>query len=143
LIDDGGVQGGGGRIKWVWNSPKGKLELEVQWSPSGRTEILAQDVTDRVRRTTEANKGVLTMEIDGTRKLEIAGQEAPAAFGTFKIASGTMQVGSGIWMWSMFAMEGTLYSIQLSTDANRQKDQERENMKLLETIAKSFRITKK
>jgi len=140
-IDDGGAEGRGGRIKWVWNSDNGKLEIEVHWSPAGRNELLVQDVKDRVIRYTEANKGTLSMETAGTKTLEIGGVHEPAAFGTYRIRSGTTLMGSGIWTWSMLTRGGTLYAIQLQTDANRVEERERRNMEILERIAGTFRLT--
>ncbi len=140
-IDDGGAEGKGGRIKWVWNTDNGKMEIEVHWSPTGRSELLVQDVKDRVIRYIEANKGVLSMEIAGTKTLDIGGSDEPAAFGTFRVSSGTMPVNSGIWTWSMHIRNGHLYAIQLQTDASGLEEQEQRNMEILERIAGTFRLT--
>lgn len=139
-IDDGGAEGKGGRIKWVWNTDDGKLEIEVHWSPTSRSELLVQDVKDRVIRYVDANKGVLSMEIAGAKTLDIGGSDEPAAFGTFRIVSGTTLVSSGMWTWSMLIRDGNLYSIQLQTDAQRIEERERRNMEILERIAGTFRL---
>lgn len=139
-IDDGGAQGRGGRIKWAWHRDDGTLELETHWSPAVQEELLVQDVTDRVARTVEANKGTLLMEVEGTKTLEIGGSDEPAAFGTFRIISGTQQVSTGLWTWAMLIRDGTLYSIQLQTDALRVDEIERRNMEILERIAGTFRL---
>ncbi len=140
-IDDGGVAGKGGRIKWVWNTEDGKLEIEVHWSPTSRSELLVQDVKDRVIRYVDANKDVLSMKTAGTKTLDINGSDEPAAFGTHRISSGTTVIGSGIWTWGMLIRDGYLYSIQLQTDAQRIEKREQRNMEILERIAGTFRLT--
>jgi glyoxylase-like metal-dependent hydrolase (beta-lactamase superfamily II) len=140
-ISDGGAAGKGGRIKWASNTADGELEIEVHWSPTARSELLVQDVKDRVLRYVDANKGVLSMEIVGTKTLDIGGADEPAAFGTHRITTGTTVVSTGIWTWCMLIRDGNLYSIQLQTDAQRVPERERRNMEILERIAGTFRLT--
>lgn len=139
VINDGAVEGRGGRIGWLHDYGKGYMELEVQWQPTVRREVIVQDVYDRVSRYMSGDVE-LNMRVEGPRKINIDGEETVAAHGRWVFKRSAGKLGGGIWTWAMVIRNGTSYSIQLSTNAAGDVEREQANMKVLDQVASTFRI---
>lgn len=139
MINDGGGSTGRGWIRWAKDSEEGHLEIEVHWQPTSRSEVISQDIHDRLARYVKEHEGY-EMEVEGSKKLDIGGEKAHAAHGTWKYRRESLIRAGGLWTWAIVLRDGTLYTIQLSTIAGYQRPREERNMVQLERIVASFRI---
>jgi cyclase len=137
------VDGGGdtklGTIRWFAQIKDGAVEIQAGWRTSSRPEVIRQDIADRVA---ESNvEGTRDMKIEGYMKLEVGGEQAPAAYGTWTYTKLSGQVGKGRWVLALMLRGGKLYAIHLSTDSGGDAAKEKANMDLLEKIAATFKLT--
>jgi cyclase len=138
-VSDGGGSSRAGMVQWIFQSEEGYLELEVSWSPSRRNEVIVQDVRDVIARYAAGTDRLYELGIEGSKKIEIGGREAPAVFGRWSYRSDVKAVGSGAWVWTLRLMDGKLYSIRMLTNAGGDRDLERRNIASLEAVAASLR----
>ncbi len=138
-IADGGGGTGKGWIRWSFQSEKGYFEFEVHWQPSDRREIIIQDIHDMVARYQKRSESY-KMQIEGSKKVDLGGEEALADFGTWELKKKGFRVSGGIWTWLMALRDNRLYSIQLSMNAGGDKQGEKKGMEELEKVASTFRV---
>lgn len=138
-IVDGGGDTKVGMIRWFAQLKDGAVEIQTGWQPSSRPEVIRQDIADRVA---DSNKeGVRDMKIEGFTKVDVGGEEAPAAYGTWTYTKQSEREGKGRWVLVLTLRGGKLYVIHLSTDSGGDKAKEKVNMELLEKIAATFKLT--
>jgi len=134
------IDGGGGpkmgRIRWSARNEAGYLEIEVQWKPTARGEVIPQDIAEQVAKYIESSERRLAIE--GTRRMDIGGEEAVTSYGLWQVKPEFGSLGGGRWAWAQIVRDGRLYSIQLATDGGNIPSKDEANMVLLEKIAGSF-----
>ncbi|UCF05794.1 MAG: MBL fold metallo-hydrolase [bacterium] len=139
-VADGGGETKHGWVRWAAEGEDGLFEVEVQWNPSARTEVIVQDIHDRVAHYLALSTGY-EMKAEGSRRIDVGGQEALAIYGRWLFKPKAAILAGGIWTWVMTARDGTLYSIKLSTNAQNVQAQEQKNMAALERIASTFSLS--
>jgi len=139
------VNGGGGDReagKVMWNSLKqgGYREIEVQWQPTSRLQVISQDIYDRVARFQGSSGQNRTYRIRDSKSLMIDGRKTPAAHGLWLEEKKGVGAG-GLWTLTMTVEDGRLYTILCLESVTGGKSAELEALKDLEDIASTFRIT--
>lgn len=140
-IQDGGGGPKAGMIRWGARNDLGYLEIEVRWNPTVRTEIIAQDIAEQVSRAVAS--GERRLGIEGTKRIDVGGEEAVTAYGPWQLKPEFGSLGGGRWEWAQVVSDGTLYSIQLATDAGNKPENDEKNMLFLESIARSFAVKRR
>ncbi len=137
-VADGGGGAKNGRIRWSRESFKTVLEVEVNWQPTVRSEVIVQDVHDRVARFLAAD-GIHDMQIMGSRRILVGDEEAPASYGRWAYKRDSGYMGGGVWTWAVIVRNGKLYTIKFSANTGNDRAAEERSMKMLESIVSTFR----
>jgi len=138
MVMDGAGSQRRGMIRWAAEDTSGYREIEVRWQPTYLKGVIAQDVSERISRFLKENRDY-KMEIASSGKIEIDGVKCPYLEGRWAFKRETRREGGGVWGWTLALVDGTLYSIRMSTDARYDKTLERRNLDELKSIAASLR----
>jgi len=138
VVSDGGGETRAGMVQWIFQSSEGYLELEVSWGPTNRNDVILEDIHDAIARY-RRGEGLYDFRIDGSKRLEIGGEDQPAAHGRWSYRTGSLTTGGGLWAWTMRLDRGTLYSIRMLTNAGNDPVLETRNIETLEAIAGTIR----
>jgi len=128
-IGDGGGSTKSGRILWTG----GGLEIEAQWEPTSRGEIIAQDIRDLLTRYAAEHSSII-MEPEGSKRLRIGGERALALHGSYRAGSERGGISTGFWTWAMLVRGGTVYSFKLRAGDAGGKEENLANLERLEAI---------
>jgi glyoxylase-like metal-dependent hydrolase (beta-lactamase superfamily II) len=137
-ISDGGGNMQNGMIQWVSQTDDGFLELTIQWQPTGRQDLLIQDINDRIVQY-HAMEGFYKFVPDGRKRVIVEGSEIPALYGEWLYRQETRMQGGGAWTWTMKLDGNILYSIRMLTNAAGDWEKQQSNMQLLEEIVSTMR----
>jgi glyoxylase-like metal-dependent hydrolase (beta-lactamase superfamily II) len=132
ILSDGAGDSRSGLISWLRESGRGKYEIEVQWNPTARSEVIAQDLQDLLAEHLARSEG-LDMEIDGSKRVWIEDIEAPALYGDWRFGGG-LGSASGSWEWIMFKEGDLLYTVRLSVSGGRSNEENIGGIELLERL---------
>jgi glyoxylase-like metal-dependent hydrolase (beta-lactamase superfamily II) len=132
ILSDGAGDSRSGLISWLRESSRGKYEIELQWNPTVRSEIIAQDLQDLLAQHLASNED-LDMEIDGSKRIWIEDIEAPALYGDWRFGGG-LGSASGSWEWIMFKEGDLLYTVRLSVSGGRSNEENIGGIELLERL---------
>ena len=138
-VNDGAVEGRGGRIDWAADTADGHIEIEIRWQPTVREEIISRDVYDEIARYLAATNRY-RMEIDGSAPVRIGDVEAHGARGRWEFTQESGRIGGGVWTWGMILRDGAAFTIQLSANGDGDADAERRGMETLRGIAATLRF---
>ncbi|MFO7914203.1 MAG: MBL fold metallo-hydrolase [Candidatus Krumholzibacteriales bacterium] len=136
-----GGGGGGekvGRMHWFRNEQLYE-EIEVQWQPTVREEVLSQDVYSRGHsfKTSSAERD---MNIEGDRKIDLGGEMVTAVYG--KWTDRLANVGSvGFWTLAMTVRDGKLYTVNCLVRTEKDDRVARARLRELEKVLSSFTLT--
>jgi cyclase len=139
-IVDGGGSTKRGNILWAARSSDGSLEIEVMWEPTTNREVIVQDISERVAWYEETSDRVMLTE--GSKRIEVGGQQAPAQFGKWKFKKELGELGGGVWTWTMTIRDGKLYSILLVSDAHTDPLKEKKTITYLEGLLPTFKVVR-
>ncbi|HSG28390.1 MAG TPA: MBL fold metallo-hydrolase, partial [Candidatus Krumholzibacterium sp.] len=120
-VKDGEGDTARGRIMWTSQTESGYSELEFDWQPTRRTEVIRQDLHDLVGQYLTANQQS-EMEIRDSKEVLVGDIRAIALYGRWGYARQSGQTGSGQWTWAMFLDDGTIYSVKMSTNAGKNRE---------------------
>ncbi len=140
-IMDGGGSTKLGIIRFGARSDDGALEIEVQWKPTPNSEVIFQDVEEQVARYKETGNRILVT--DGSKRINIGGGQAPAAYGAWKYKQELGMLGGGVWTFAVTIRGGKMYSIHFATDAGYDAEKERRNMAYLGKVVSTFKVIQK
>lgn len=138
IVMDGGGSAEKGWIRLNDASVTGTSEIEVQWHPTGRRELIVQDLFEYVDRY-RSQKKIREITTDGTKKIVLGDEEIDAAYGGWSYAETLGISERGIWTWFMLMRNGRLYTVQLFVSVGRDHAGSRRRLEKLETIAATFR----
>lgn len=131
FVDDGGGSTRSGRIHITGGG--GLLQIETQWEPTSRSEIIIQDIEDHLARYTGKNPS-LRMSTEGSKRLQVGGERALALHGSYAGGAGEGSASYGFWTWAMMVNEGTAYSFRLRAGDAESKEENLANLERLESI---------
>lgn len=137
-VKDGEGDSSRGRIMWTSQTENGYSELEFDWQPTHRAEVIRQDLHDMVGQYLTLNQQS-EMEIRDSKEVSVGDMKAIALFGRWGYARQSGQTGSGQWTWAMFLDKGKIYSVKMSTNAGKNRELETGNMRILEEALATFR----
>lgn len=135
-----GGGGGGrkvGRMHWFRDLALYE-EIEVQWQPTGRDTVLAQDIYARAPhfKTSSAER---KMKILGDRKIDLGGEEVTAVHGRW--AESIKNLGTrGFWTMAMAVRDGKLYTINCLVRAGRDDEIALNRLRRLEGLLADFSL---
>ena len=132
ILSDGEGDTRSGSIHWVRESSRGRYEIEVQWQPTTRSEIIAQDLQDLLAEHLQSNKD-LKMEIEGSKRVWIEDMNAPALYGDWRFGGGLGST-SGSWEWIMGQKGRLLFTLRLSVSGGRSKEENLGGIEVLERL---------
>lgn len=128
-----------GMIQWIVQSDEGYIELELKWQPTSRSEVILEDLHDRMARYAGSQDGLYDFTMEGSKRL-IAGEEtAPATYGRWAYRKGTGTQGGGAWSWTMFLMDGKICSVRMLTNTGGDTGLEERNIAALEQVVSTVR----
>ncbi len=128
-----------GMIQWIVQSDEGYLELELRWQPTSRSEVILEDIHDRMARYASSQEGLYAMTAEGSKKLIVGEEAVPAAYGRWTYRQGTRTRGGGAWLWTMTLLDGKIYSIRMLTNAGNDQKIEKKNIETLEQVVMTLR----
>ena len=138
ILADGAGDTESGLIRWIRESSRGRYEIEVQWQPTTRSEIIAQDLQDLLAEHIASSRD-LTMEIDGSKRVWIEDMSAPALYGDWR-SGGGLGSSSGSWEWIMGKKEGLLFTLRLSVSGGRSKEENLGGIEVLERLITTIKF---
>ena len=129
-----------GMVQWIVQSDEGYMEFELSWQLTNRSEVILEDIYDYMARYAGSQDGLYDLTVEGSKKL-IAGREqtAPASYGRWTYRKGTGTMGGGAWSWTMFLMDGRLYSVRMLTNTGGDTGLEERNIAALEQVVSTVR----
>ncbi len=130
-VGDGGGSTKSGRV--LWTGGGGRLEIEAQWEPTSRGEIITQDIRDHLARYAGTHPSMI-MEPEETKRVRIDGERALALHGSYRAGSERGGISTGFWTWAMLVREGTVYSFKLRAGDGKSKEENLSNLGELEAI---------
>ncbi len=128
-----------GMVQWVVQSDEGYLELEMSWQPTSRNEVILEDIHDRIARYEGSSDGLYKLTLEGSKKLIVGEDTAPAAYGKWAYRKGMGASGGGAWSWTMILMDGKSYSFRMLTNTGGDSGLEERNIAALEQIISMVR----
>ncbi|MCK4549053.1 MAG: MBL fold metallo-hydrolase [Candidatus Krumholzibacteria bacterium] len=128
-----------GMIQWILQSDTGYLELELSWQPTRRTEVILEDIYDKLARYAGSEDGLYELVADGSKKMIVGEETTPAAIGRWKYRQGTGAGGEGAWSWTMILMDGKIYSVRILTNTGNDHKLEELNIAALEQVVSTLR----
>ena len=137
VVKDGGGDSRTGFLRWQLEKGTGFLEIEARWRPTGQKSVIAQDIRDAVARNNRSG-GVRELQIEGTKDVDVGGEEALAVYGMWRYKPETMVRGGGAWVWTMAIRDGKLYSVRLSSQESEDLDAGRTALEKLEPVLATF-----
>jgi glyoxylase-like metal-dependent hydrolase (beta-lactamase superfamily II) len=144
MPDDFTVTGGrgdrkAGKLMWTRVSQKGYEEIEVQWQPTNRRQILIQDIYQKVSGFQGSSSQKRKYRIEGNKKILIQGEEVPAVHGMWLEDKEGVGAG-GLFTVNMILANGKIYTIQCLESVIGGKGIEEKYIRGLEEIVSSFRV---
>jgi hypothetical protein len=138
LVMDGAGNASSGLIRWARESGSGRHEVEIQWQPTSRSEIIAQDLKDFLAEHLSRSPN-LSMDTEGSKRLWIEAVNAQAMYGAWRLGEG-VGTSSGAWEWILFKRDGTLFTMRLSVSGGKSNEENMENIVRLERLASTIRL---
>lgn len=138
IVADGAGDSRSGLIRWARESSRGRYEIEVQWQPTTRNEIIAQDIQDFLAEHLAANKD-LQMEVDGSKTVWIEDMKAPALYGDWRFGGG-LGSSSGSWEWIVLQRKGLLFTLRLSVSGGRSNEENLQGIEVLERLVTTIKF---
>lgn len=139
IVSDAAGGPDAGMVQWIVQSDEGYFELELSWQPTSRSEVILEDIHDRMARYAGSQEGLYDMTVEGTRKLIVGEEAVPAAYGRWVYRRGTGTRGGGTWLWTMTLLDGKIYSMRMLTNAGNDQKLEEQNIAILEQVVSTFR----
>jgi hypothetical protein len=115
------------------------MEVEVQWEPTSRGEIITQDIEDQLERYL-GNRPSLMMEVDGPKRLQVGGERALALHGSYREGLAGGGVSTGFWTWAVLVEDGTVYSFKLRAGGGESREENLANLERLETLLSTVKF---
>ena len=131
FVDDGGGSTKSGRIHVTGGG--GRLQIEAQWEPTSRSEIIIQDIEDHLARYIDKSPS-LRMSTEGSKRLQVGGEQALALHGSYAGVSAEGSASYGFWTWAMMVNEGAVYSFRLRAGDAESREENLANLERLESI---------
>jgi cyclase len=128
-----------GMVQWIAQSEDGYLEMEMSWQPTSRSEVILEDVYDKISRYAGTTDGLYNLEEEGSKRLIVGDETVPAVYGRWTYRKGTQMRGGGAWSWTMALIDGRIYSIRMMTNTADDKALEERNIAFLEETASTIR----
>jgi glyoxylase-like metal-dependent hydrolase (beta-lactamase superfamily II) len=138
ILSDGAGDSRSGFIRWVRNSSRGRYEIEVQYRPTARSEVIAQDLKDLLAEHLQGNED-LKMEIGGSKRVWIEDLNASALYGDWSIGGG-LGTAEGSWEWIMGQKGGLLFTLRLSVSGGRSKEENLGGIEVLERLITTIKF---
>jgi len=128
-----------GMVQWIVQSDDGYMELELSWQPTSRSEVILEDIHDKMARYSGSQDGLYDLNVEGSKRLIAGEQDAPAAYGRWTYRKGTGTMGGGAWSWTMILMDGKIYSVRMLTNTGGDTGLEERNIAALEQVVSTAR----
>jgi len=130
-VIDGGGSARKGRV--LWTDGGGRMEIEAQWEPTSRTEIITQDIKDHIGRYL-GERLSLGMDVEGSKQIQVGGERTLALHGTYRDGSERVGVSTGFWTWVMLLRDGTVYLFKLRAGDGESRENNLANLERLESV---------
>jgi glyoxylase-like metal-dependent hydrolase (beta-lactamase superfamily II) len=128
-----------GMIQWIAQLSEGYLELELSWQPTSRSEVIVEDINDRIARYAAGQDGLYDFATEGSRRVLAGEDTAPAVYGRWAYRATIRTKGEGAWLWAMTILDGRVYSIRMLTNTGGNQEFERKNIAALEEVVATLR----
>jgi glyoxylase-like metal-dependent hydrolase (beta-lactamase superfamily II) len=129
-VMDGGGSTGKGRVQW--GGEGGRMEIEVQWEPTSRKEIITQDIKDALGRYL-GERPSIRMDVEESRAVPVGGEESLALHGFYRSGSEGVGGSTGFWTWVMTVRGGRAYLFKLTAGGSGSKESNLANLERLES----------
>ncbi|MDZ7860524.1 MAG: MBL fold metallo-hydrolase [Candidatus Krumholzibacteriota bacterium] len=141
LPSDFRVGGGGGNRKagsiyWMKATGKKYEEIEVQWQPTARRQIIMPDIYD-LAGNFECTAGHRELKIKGKKEVLIGAKPVKAVHGAWFQKTKTVSL-RGMWTLTAVIENGKLYTILCAATAGGKQEIEKESIRDLEEIVSTF-----
>ncbi|HMA76178.1 MAG TPA: MBL fold metallo-hydrolase [Candidatus Krumholzibacteriaceae bacterium] len=125
-----------GRIYWMRRTGNKYEEIEVQWQPTAREQIIMPDIYDRAGNF-ECTAQQRELKIKGEKEILIKGSPVKAAYGAWFHKTKTVSL-RGMWTLTAVIEKNKLYTILCAATAGGKQEIEKESIRDLEEIVSTF-----